>query len=325
MPSPHERSRNNVRAGLFVTVTLALALGVILVIGEVWTWFEPTKPYTVTFEVSGGVKNLKPGAEVRVGGVALGKVVAVTPRFDVEQPLEKIDVDFRLNRQVTLYQDAKILASSALLGADAWLDITSVGTPEKGTPADGRLEGMSGAGMLSTLLGPDNQTKTDQILDDLKAITARVNEQTIDKVEELIGTATQVMQEALAIIENIGLDLDRWAPDVREALADARLAAQSLKFAGIELRRSPWKILYTPRKSELEHELLYDAARSFAMAASDLKTASESVQRVMDRHPDRLNEDPQIVERLNAFLLDYLDGYEKAQQRLIDVLLTDEQ
>lgn len=342
MPSPHERSRNNVRAGIFVTVTLVLAVAVVIVLSDAWqTFLKRTNQYMVTFDVASGVKNLKKGAEVRVGGVDMGEVTDVRPQIKDHVFQEVIEIDFTLDRSVELYSNATVLITSPLIGADAWIDIIGLGgpvdeqvvEPEAAMPtpapkllADGGvLEGTPTVGMLGTLLGPDNQAKTDQILDDLKAITARVNEQTIGKVEELLDTGTQAMQEALAVIENIGLDFDRWAPDVREALADARLAAQSLKFAGIELRRSPWKILYQPRKSELEHELLYEAARSFAMAASDLKTASESVQRVMDRHADRLNEDPQIVGRLNAFLLDYLDGYEKAQQRLIDVLLTDEQ
>ncbi|MCH8343277.1 MAG: hypothetical protein IH983_04750 [Planctomycetes bacterium] len=349
MPSLHERSRNNIRAGIFVTVTLVLAVAVVIVLSDAWqTFLKRTNQYMVTFDIASGVKNLKDGAEVRVGGVEMGEVTDVRAKIKDHVFQEVIEIDFTLDRSVVLYSNATVLITSPLIGADAWIDIINLGgpvdeqvvepetampTPAPNLLADGgELEGTPTIGMLTALLGPDNQTKTDQILDNVMAtsgavreITTRVNEQTIDKVEELLGTGKQAMQEALAVIENIGLDFDRWAPDVREALADARLAAQSLKFAGIELRRSPWKILYKPSKSELEHELLYEAARSFAMAASDLKTASESVQRVMDRHADRLNEDPQIVGRLNAFLLDYLDGYEKAQQRLIDVLLTDEQ
>ena len=349
MPSLHERSRNNIRAGFFVTVTLVLAVAVVIVLSGAWeTFFERTNQYTVTFDVASGVKNLKKGAEVRVGGVDMGEVTKVRPKKENEVFQEVIEIDFTLDRSVVLYSNAMVLITSPLIGADAWIDIVSLGgpvveqvvVPEAVTPtpapnllADGgELEGTPTVGMLTALLGPDNQAKTDQILDNVMAtssavreITARVNEQTIDKVEELLDTGQAALEAARLVMEDVRREFDHWVPDVREALADIRLAAQSLKFAGIELRRSPWKILYKPSKSELEHELLYEAARSFAVAASDLKAASESVQRVMDRHIDKLNDDPQIVERLNAYLLDSLDGYEKAQQRLIDVLLTDEQ
>ena len=47
--------------------------------------------------------------------------------------------------------------------------------------------------------------------------------------------------------------------------------------AMIEIRRSPWKVLYRPTEKELENELLYEATRSFAVAAADMKAASVSV------------------------------------------------
>ncbi|MCZ6543539.1 MAG: MlaD family protein [Planctomycetota bacterium] len=349
MPSLYERSRNNIRAGIFVTVTLVLAFSVVIVLSDAWqTFLQRTNQYMVTFDVASGVKNLKAGAKVRVGGVEMGEVTDVRQQIEDEVFQEVIEIDFTLDQTVELYSNATVLIASPLIGADAWIDIISLGGPVDvhvvepeavmPTPAPrlladgGDLEGTPTVGMLTALLGPDNQTKTNQILDDVmatsaavRAITARVNEQTIDKVEELLGTGQAALDAARVVMEDVGREFDHWTPDIRAALGDIRLAAQSLKFAGIELRRSPWKILYKPSKSELEHELLYEAARSFAMAASDLKAASESVQRVMDRHADRLNDDPQIVERLNAYLLDSLDGYEKAQQRLIDVLLTDEQ
>ncbi len=349
MPSLQERSRNNIRAGIFVTVTLVLAFAVVIVLSDAWqTFSRRTNQYTVTFAVASGVNNIKAGPETRAGGGAMGEVTKVRPKTENEVFQEVIEINFTLDRSVVLYSNATVLITSPLIGADAWIDIISLGGPVDEqvvepeavmpTPAPilladgGELEGTPTVGMLTALLGPENQTKTDRILDDVMAtsgavreITARVNEQTIDKVEELLDTGQAALEAARVVMEDVGREFDYWTPDVRAALGDIRLAAQSLKFAGIELRRSPWKILYQPRKSELEHELLYEAARSFAVAASDLKAASESVQRVMDRHADRLNDDPQIVERLNAYLLDSLDGYEKAQQRLIDVLLTDEQ
>ncbi|MCH8164278.1 MAG: hypothetical protein IH889_01590 [Planctomycetes bacterium] len=349
MPSPHERSRNNIRAGIFVTVTLVLAVAVVIVLSDAWqTFFERTNQYTVTFDVASGVKNLKAGAEVRVGGVEMGEVIKVRAQIKNDVFQEVIEIYFTVDRSVELYSNATVLIASPLIGADAWVDIISLGGPVDEhvvepeavmpTPAPklladgGDLEGTPTVGMLTALLGPDNQTKTDQILDDVmatsgavRAITARVNEQTIDQLEGMFATGQAALEASRVVMEDVRREFDHLTPDVRAALGDIRLAAQSLKFAGIELRRSPWKILYKPSKSELEHELLYEAARSFAVAASDLKAASESVQRVMDRHIDKLNDDPQIVERLNAYLLDSLDGYEKAQQRLIDVLLTDEQ
>ena len=73
--------------------------------------------------------------------------------------------------------------------------------------------------------------------------------------------------------------------------------------------------------TELEHELLYEATRSFAVAAEDLKAASASVRRVLDNHGELVAEDAELFDRVKRGLLDSLDKYEKAQSNLFDILI----
>ena len=157
--------------------------------------------------------------------------------------------------------------------------------------------------------------------EDLKSVMSRVRTETVDKVHALLDTGHEGLNQALAVLEDLRRDYDVWATDVREALAAARLTAQQLKLTSIEIRRSPWKLLYRPGRSELEHELLYEAARSFALAGSDLRASSDSAQRLLERHRDALDEE--TVKRINEFLVDSLQRYSNAQQRLVDVLLTE--
>ncbi len=157
--------------------------------------------------------------------------------------------------------------------------------------------------------------------EDLKSVMSRVRTETVDKVHALLDTGQEGLNQALAVLEDLRRDYDVWATDVTEALAAARLTAQQLKLTSIEIRRSPWKLLYRPGRSELEHELLYEAARSFALAGSDLRASSDSAQRLLDRHRDELDEE--TVKRINEFLGDSLQRYSNAQQRLVDVLLTE--
>ncbi len=421
MSSPQERARNNARVGVFVSVALLLAVGVVIILTDVWeTLTKPTDQYTVMFDVAGGVRNLKEGADVRVGGVVMGKVLEVRTPVHTGEAFDKIDVDFSIFRPVVLYADAQILVTSPLIGADAWLDIPSVGTPQSGSfPQDG-IAGIAGVGALTTILGPENAAKAGEMFDDAKQfteflatvrdeydqrvvpildkadsaagdiaaltqtirqenwpqwsasvdnifawantttgkldeifehsrgiladnrpkinttidnlqassetvreVTQRFNDETLAKIHELLDTGKSAMDTAVAVLEDVNEKFDGWVPDISGTLANARLAAQQLKLTMIEVRRSPWKLLYQPSVNELEHELLYGAARSFALAASDLKAASESVRRVLDNHSDQIAADPQTAQRLNTFLLDSLSTYEKAQQRLIDVLLID--
>ncbi len=421
MSSPLERARNNVRAGVFVTVTLMVAIGVIVVLTDIWDGLtRPVDKYTVTFDVAGGVRDLGEGADVRIGGVVMGKVLAVAPRIRSGETFDKIDVDFSIYRPAVLYADAQILVTAPLIGADAWLDIPSVGTLEGGSfPEDG-IAGIASIGALTSLLGASNAAKAggmidnakqfsdflatvegeyeqrvvpildnadsaavdiaaltktirqdnwpiwsasvdnvmdwantttgtldeifehgrailadnrptiDQTLDNvlvssenIREATQHFNEETQAKIDELLERGKTAMDSAVAVLKNVDERFDEWIPDISDTLANARLASQQLKLTGIEVRRSPWKLFHEPSVNELEHELLYGAARSFALAASDLKAASESVSRVLEFHSDQIAADPQTARRLNTFLLDSLSTYEKAQQDLIDILLTD--
>ncbi len=398
-----DRSRNNVRAGIFVSVSIVLAVATIVVLTDaVGSLFKPVNHFVVSFDVADGVKNLKGGGEVRVGGVLLGRVDRVAPRIEPNAPLQRIDVEFSLDKRIRLYNDAQVVVSPALIGADAKLDVFSVGTADAGA-VRGPLTGFSGPGVLAALLGPANAEKTDDIvenarqmmehardaaadverltarvtdedwprwssridtvmdwavnatgkfdavLDDGRAavsevrgivtdnrpriddiavnvqdITRRLREETVDKINGVLDTGQQGLDRAVSILDKVDREFDGWAPEIRETLAGARQTAQQLKLASIEVRRSPWKLLYRPDASELEHELLYEAARSFAMAVSDLRAAAESTERLVSNHGQEIAASPELRKQVGDFLTGSLDRYEAAQQKLLDVLLADE-
>lgn len=428
MASPSERRRNNVKAGVFVTIAILIAVGIIVVLSGIWEQLTVrTHDYTVRYPVSSGVANLKKGAEVRVGGVLLGRVASVVPRFSDGAPFEQIDVGFKINENVDLYADAKIFVTKPLLGTDAWLDISNVGDPAAGEPAGAVLDGAISTGMLNTVLGPENAARTSEIVEntrefsafladvpneydsrvvpilddvkeatsdtrafvkrvrnddwprwagsvdqvmewaaeftgkldgavaeahgmlidgrgmindnrervdnivvnmesasaDAKEIASRVNTETVDKANRLLDTGQDALAKARDVIETVQTDYEGWSVEIGEAMGNATLASQQLKLALVEIRRSPWKLLYRPSDTEISHELLYDAARSFSLATADLKAASASVNAMLDKHGDRLVDDPELKERLTRNLLDPLENYERAQERLLDVLYQD--
>lgn len=416
-----ERQRNNIRAGIFVSLTLILAVvTVVILTGALKGIFSSSNSYTVVYNVSSGVRNLKEGADVRVGGMSFGQVDSIKPRISEGSPFEQIEVEFSVKSPVEIFADAEILVTSALIGSDAWLDIPSVGTIEAGPVPDDGVAGVSSVGMLTGLLGPGNASKASEMIEDAKEFTsfmatveneyqkrvipiltntesatedmaalthtirdenwpvwsANVNRvldwassatddfdailvngrgmlednrpkinNTIDNIETASGTIKEItetfntttlaklhdlldkgqatMDGALAVLENVDREFDTMMPGVHDMLANFRLTAQQLKLFSIEIRRSPWMVFYEPSTSELEHELLYAAARTFASAASDLKASTGSMQRVLDRHGENAINDPKTLQRLNKYLIDSMDDYEKAQQRLIDVIFTE--
>ena len=118
MPTRAELRRNNTRAGVFVTLTLALIIAVIAVLSEVAAAFRTTTPYTVTYEVRDGISQLKRGSDVRIGGLILGKVTAIDPKLEPDAPFQSIDVHFTIDSRITLYQNARINIGSPVLGSE---------------------------------------------------------------------------------------------------------------------------------------------------------------------------------------------------------------
>jgi len=435
MASAQERRRNNVRAGVFVTISLFAVLAVVITISNAGgALLRQTTMYTVAYAVQDGIKYLNVGSDVRIGGVSMGSVEAVRPLTDGDS-FEVIEVDFELENVVELYMDSKIAIGTPLLGSEAWLDVTSVGTREAGSAVDQIIPGHVPSGMLAQLLGPrgaDNAQATianarefsenavefsenvqempDEmrervypILDDAKSTTANLDElvkefradtwpgwikavdevmtwageftaeldlavadarafidntdgvitdnredirtlvtntknasatldevaeqiqsETMAKVNRLLDSGQQGLEDARAVVTRVRSDYEGWEARWADTLADLSLTAQQLKLASIEVRRSPWRLLYRPGTTELEHEMLYEATRSFAIAAADLKAAAASADRMLSLHGDELARDPELLERVSRNLSDPLEKYERAQQRLFDVLLVEE-
>ena len=434
MSSAAERHRNNVRAGIFVSVAILLALAVVVVLHDLSRALTPMQSYTVRFPIDTGVPNLQRGSDVRVGGVSLGRVTAVRPVIDSTTALRDIDVDFELRADIALYDNAMITVTGPLIGAEAWLLVTSVGDDVNGQrlARGDRIEGLSAAGMLTALLGPANAGRADEMvanvqhftdflagvpaeyrqrivpmlddagmsLNDIRALVGRITnedwpqwaitvnttlrnveaasatldlvmndgrelitnadrtvtetrgmiednrpqidtfisnlalasndvrvltqhlaEDTLARFEQLIDRAVDGVDAFTRVGETIELELEGMMPGLRDIVANAQLAAGQLKLTTIEVRRSPWKVLYRPGTDELEHEMLYDAARAFALAVSDLKTTSEAVERLIQHHHARLSDDPATLRRLQERLSASFTRYEAAQRELLDIIV----
>ena len=92
-------------------------------------------------------------------------------------------------------------------------------------------------------------------------------------------------------------------------MANAHLTSEQLKLASIEIRRSPWRLLYTPKQKELETDNLYDAARSFAMAAGALDSAVHGLKALSQ---DEARE-PEDVQRMLDYLEKLVARFEEAE------------
>ena len=91
-------------------------------------------------------------------------------------------------------------------------------------------------------------------------------------------------------------------------LASLKATSDNLKNASAEIRHSPWRLLYTPKKGEMGNLNIYDSARQFAEGANDLNDAAQALR-------DALHDKAAQPEQIRALM----DKVEKSFGKFDDV------
>ena len=182
-------SGNNVKAGVFVFISVVTCVVVLFALGGLWGAI--TGPgmtsYRMSFAVHEGVGYLSPGSIVRLGGLKIGEVTSV--KFMADQDSQRtIEVGFKVPTDIDLYSNAEATIQSGLITASSYVMITSLGwdaTHRISTDvgADGTLLaasdlliGTSANGMLSSLLGITAGENLTGTISNIAEITSRLRE-----------------------------------------------------------------------------------------------------------------------------------------------------
>lgn len=340
--------RDNLTAGLFVLLGLALGLGLVFALADLDRFFEKTQHVDVVYSLRDGLRGLKVGAEVSLGDEPVGSVAAINDVVEDGRVTAK-RVSLTIPARYRLRRDAVIELVVPPLGSGTRLNIRSVGAGElyahdQKQPIEGAMAGslltdnlMRDAGIrdaqrrqiqriIANIADITDALKTDvptliadarQAATRLKDAAARIDtlladkdqtlRETLDNVHSLSGRLLPMIDEAKAVVDSARIAMTEVKtliltrrPHLEKMLADLQITGEQLKLAAIEIRRSPWRLLYKPSQKELASDNLYDAARSFAMAASTLDATVQALAAVQQRDPA---DEPQLRE-----LLDYLDA-----------------
>lgn len=111
--------------------------------------------------------------------------------------------------------------------------------------------------------------------------------------------------------------------DMRRAIARLRLTADQALDTMLEVRRAPWRLLYRPDERETAYELLYDSARQYARAVSDLDSVTTSTASLIEA--SRAGGGPIDVATLSDItkqIDEARKSFEQAQDHFLDVLLS---
>ncbi len=154
-------------------------------------------------------------------------------------------------------------------------------------------------------------------------ITNRLKDETLAKVDDALDAGLTAITDMSRILQTVDLEIASSLPSIRSFLQDILVASGEMKLATIEIRRSPWRILYKPSPGELSNENLFAAARDFTIAASEVRVAAQSFQSVMEQFPESLEQDPKLQIAVERFLAESLKRLESAQSRLFSVIIGD--
>jgi hypothetical protein len=167
---------------------------------------------------------------------------------------------------------------------------------------------------ISTVL--DQSDNLAQIVRDVRGFVV----DNMEKFQSIVDSVSVAAADAEVVIAELRANAPLWSEDIGGMLADLDLASQQLLLLMQEARNAPWRLLYQPSKSEVTNELLYEASRNFVFGAADLKSAAESMDRLVTVRGDELSTDARdftlVRDNLNAAVA----RYERAQKQLSQVL-----
>ena len=387
-------SRNNVVAGLFLILSILLAVFIAFTLSDVQDKFVKRSEYVIRFPTSVGVAGLQPGADVTFGGLGVGKVRSIRENvmLDEQTGVEVVrshDVIVALRTDLVLYEDAYADLTLPILGGISKINIASPGAGAyEGGPDDENdtldpgeaLRGRFAPSILSQLgFSTEEALAIKETIHEVKEITANVNETSeamkrmvlelepefgesvddgrstlanirefterfnaedgwaprvdsilssaddaakkfspvLDDVQSTVTEAKGVLEEnkerVTSILENVDVTTERFKTTTMDEVdqllekgsvalgsykdiadnANSILLSNKPKIAATldsasdigvqgklfveEIRSQPWRLLKKPSEEDLLREPIYEAARSYARAVSDLRVASEAL------------------------------------------------
>lgn len=226
-------SKNNILAGLFLIIALALFVATVITLSSLGDALNDKKSYVVGFSLYDGAEGLEKGAPVKLGGKRVGRVTDSQIIFKpgTQEPIG-VDVEIDIRADIAMYEDAVVQLAKPLLGSNSALNIVSVAglakldptyTGGTGTLEDGeRLVGRLGApGFVSQA----DYQKIQNIIGRVDGITADIQPQ-----------VKPIMEDARASVANIRTVTDdaakrwpKWGDKVDQTFADFEPIVQSVK------------------------------------------------------------------------------------------------
>ncbi len=244
--------------------------------------------------------------KLKTTGANLAEVSA-----DVKDTLKRIDAILEENR--TNLKEA--VANTRDLTADA---------KKKAGQTLGALKTASGKinAILDENRGPlkDTVANARDLSADGKALVKKLDGG-VDDLLPKVKTASENLKQGLDDFKIIADDAKALIATQKANLAttaqNLRETSEHLRALSKEVRRAPWRLFAKPDKEEVESINLYDTARAFAMAATDLESASDTLQVMLEAKEKGVAVDEEMLKAMAESLQKTYEKYRKAEEALL--------
>jgi rubrerythrin len=136
-----------------------------------------------------------------------------------------------------------------------------------------------------------------------------------------IGSTDENLKAAIADFKVIATDAKALVStnrgNIATTLQNFRETSDHLLALSKEVRRAPWRLFATPDKKEVESLNLYDSARAFAQAATDIQTCADTLQIMIDASKEGVAVNPEILQGMQKRLEETFARYQEAEKALL--------
>jgi ABC-type transporter Mla subunit MlaD len=241
-------ARNNVLAGVFVLVAVALAVLCVVLLTNFADQLRPKSRYVVRFGMLDGADGLDAGSPVKVAGQRVGQVEKWAFANDeaTGEPIA-VDVTFAISRNLKIYSDADVTLLKPLLGGQSAINIApnpgmytvseTIGPPIL-IPPD-QLDGPSLRGRLGGpgFLSPSDYARLRGVLANFEAISGQIRteapeiiagaKRTLSTIDKAANEAQGIIADARPIVTDVRQKWPAWSDNVGSVLGriDAEVKA----------------------------------------------------------------------------------------------------
>ena len=152
----------------------------------------------------------------------------------------------------------------------------------------------------------------EQIRDYTKKDIAEILLQLRQVGSDVLKVSKDMADVSSSIREVVMLNKD----NLDEMIDNLTQVSVNLKAASSEIRRKPWRLLYTPDDKELHSQNIYDAAAAFSGGASQLDQAVTKLVALKKAHPEGLPANDPELAKIRKQLEETFSRFNKAEQAL---------